>query len=400
MKIISKHHICESRKAIKRITKTIVFLFIVCVLISCNGDDKPERVERTTFVYFPWTTNLTGFFYNNIDDIQAAVRQIGLNGDRLVIYLATTESEATLFEIVRKSDGCHRYTLKQYSAPQVVTSNTLSSLLSDVKRLAPAKTYAMIIGSHGMGWLTSTNDDGNINKTSATDTATLTDSRYFGGLSSQYRIDISTLLSSLTACGMRMQYILFSGCYMSSLEAIYDLRTVTDYVIASPTEVMAVGMPFKEITAELLSHNPDYNAVCETFYRFYSKYQDPYGTIAVTDCRQLDSLAAIMKRINATYSFDAANIENIQRMDGYNPTIFYDYADYVKYLCASDTVLYKEFLAQMNKTVPYKAHTKEFYSARCGVVPINAYSGITTSEPSGNPKAFDHNQTTWYRDTH
>lgn len=46
---------------------------------------------------------------------------------------------------------------------------------------------------------------------------------------------------------MKMEYILFDDCYMSSLEAAYDLRHVTRHLIACPTEIMAYGMPYSHI---------------------------------------------------------------------------------------------------------------------------------------------------------
>lgn len=52
-----------------------------------------------------------------------------------------------------------------------------------------------------------------------------------------------------------MEYILFDDCYMSSLEVAYELRHVTNYMIACPTEVMVFGMPYSTIGKYLLSEN-------------------------------------------------------------------------------------------------------------------------------------------------
>ncbi len=401
MKIISKH-ICESRKAIKRITKTIVFLFIVCVLISCNGDDKPERVERTTFVYFPWTNNLTNYFYDNIADMEQVIKTSGLNGGKVLVFLATSATEAQMFEIVCKDGTPRRSVLKTYTNPQYTTQAGITSILNDVKRFAPAESYAMIIGSHGMGWLPVADDKSKEPDAahSRGDYECSADSRFFGGLYPEYQTDISTLAGSIDACGMFMEYILFSGCYMSSLEAAYELRNVTKHIIASPTEVMAIGMPYREMGKYLFAENPDYRAICKAFYGFYSSYEDPFGTLAVIDCGELDGLAALMKCINQKYTFDTTFLDSIQRMDGYNPVLFYDYGDYVKALCGQDSDCFAQFTQQINRVVPYKVHTESFYSATYGVIPIKNYSGITTSEPSTNSEAQTYNQTQWYKDTH
>ena len=43
------------------------------------------------------------------------------------------------------------------------------------------------------------------------------------------------------------QFIMFDDCYMSSMEVAYDLKDVTDYIIASTSEVMAYGMPYEKV---------------------------------------------------------------------------------------------------------------------------------------------------------
>ena len=74
---------------------------------------------------------------------------------------------------------------------------------------------------------------------------------------------------------------------MSSIEAAYYLKDVTHYLIACPTEIMAYGFPYHKCGKYLLG-NPDYEKVCKEFYNFYANYESPYGTIAVTDCTNLD----------------------------------------------------------------------------------------------------------------
>lgn len=155
-----------------------------------------------------------------------------------------------------------------------------------------------------------------------------------------------------------MEYILFDDCYMSSLEVAYELRNVTNHIIACPTEIMVFGMPYSTMGKYLLSDNPDYQAICNSFYQFYSTYQYPYGTLAVTNCRELDNLASIMKRINKKHNFNSNQETLIQRMDGYDPIIFYDYGDYVRVLCDKDTEMFSSFSEILNKVIPYKTHTE------------------------------------------
>ena len=134
-----------------------------------------------------------------------------------------------------------------------------------------------------------------------------------------------------------MEYILFDDCYMSSLEAAYDLRHVTRHLIACPTEIMVYGMPYSHIGEYLLAEKSRLQRHLSDFLinSIPVQHITPTGTIAVTDCSRLDELALLMKDIHSRYSLDDSQTASIQRMDGYSPVIFYDFGDYVRALLAT-----------------------------------------------------------------
>lgn len=390
-----------------RIIRLLYMLFVtissVC-LTSCQKEEIPPtpKNERTLFMYLPWSTNLTDYFYNNIADMEEAISHTGLSKERVIVFLSTSASEAEMFEIVYEDGSCHRQILKEYTNPAFTTPTGLTAILNDMKSFAPALDYAMIIGCHGMGWLPVEQNLGRATTdfTYHWEYTDVPQTRFFGGLTAEYQTDVTTLTQSLSDSGLKMDYILFDDCYMSSLEVAYDLRHVTDYLIACPTEIMVYGMPYSTMGKYLLAEKPDYSSVCQAFYEFYSNYQYPYGTIAVTDCSYLDELADMMRLIHANYSLDSSLTAYIQRMDGYSPVIFYDFGDYVRTMCESDSELYGNFTALMEKVIPYKAYTPKFYTASRGPITVEQYSGITTSEPSSNSKAINYPQTSWYLATH
>lgn len=375
-------------------------------LSSCHDDEdapevKPE--QRTLFMYFPWSTNLTDYFYDNILAMEEAIAKTGLDNERVIVFISTSSSEAEMFEITCNGGKCTRTELKTYDNPSLTTVAGISGILSDMKTFAPADVYAMTIGCHGMGWLpveSKYKAKGQapvfVPHYSADKGYAMT--RYFGGVTSDDQTDISTLADAISDAGLKMEFILFDDCYMSSVEVAYDLRHVTGHIIACPTEIMAYGMPYAEIGASLLGE-PDYKAIADGFYEFYSNYDYPYGTLGITDCSQLDALAEIMKLINSRYEFDSLQLYSLQRMDGYTPVLFFDFGDYVEHLCPDEALL-AEFKARLARAVPYAVHTEQYYSAYRGAVDINTYSGITTSEPSTHSLAADVVDTNWYKATH
>lgn len=372
------------------------------VTIEQNTSTAPQ----TLLMYMPWSGNLTSYFEQNIADMAKTVAAGYLGDTRLLVYFMPNDTQALLYELYYDNGESVRLDHRTCDpAPDFTTAEGIATILGMVQQTAPAERYAMTIGSHGMAWLPVS---GIYSRPSAagarereyweyeSEGAALT--RWFGGTSDRYRTDISTLAEGIEQAGMEMEYILFDDCYMSSVEVAYDLRHVSRHLIGSTCEIMAYGFPYADMGRYLVGE-PDYENICESFYRFYSTYQWPYGTIGVTDCAELERLADIMKRINAGDVFDGSQLGELQALDGYSPTRFFDLGDYVRHLCTSPTLL-AEFEEQLARTVPYHRHTEEYYSMSGGARPIETFSGITTSDPSTSEATLQKQQTSWWKATH
>ena len=357
-------------KLYRQILQLLTLLLASCLFTSCHDDDEliDEPTEQTVIFFMPWSTNMTPYFEQNIADFETAIKGGLLKNERVIVIISSTKSRANVIEL-RQEQGV-RDTLMFYSQPDFTQRENITTMLNDVRAIAPACRYSLIVGCHGMSWLpVSTSrarsqyhfERGDVPQT-----------RWFGGFTSEYQIETTTLADAIGDAGMRMEYIMFDDCFMSSVEAAYDLKDVTDYLIGCPTEIMIYGFPY---------------------------HTTPCGTIAVTDCRELDALAAIVRDINLTQEFDYALLSDVQRMDGYNPPLFYDLGDYIAHLCADQNLL-DAFNRQLELTVPYKAHTAQYYSASNGFNDIRAYSGITTSAPSHNTRSVGLKKTKWYQATH
>lgn len=413
---------------IKRFFNFVVMaLLALASITSCSGgDDMVEPIgpitptdstlnTKTLLVFMPWSGDsapLTSWFWKNIADLKEDYDRWGADDESVIVFICTSGTKAVMFNIddYTGHDQASLARYISYNEPDFTSAQGIAGILGDMKAMAPARTYSMTIGCHGMGWLPVGNtkgvkrlpappaDDGFVPHWEFANANGIR-TRYFGG-SAGYRIDVSTLAQALEATNTRLEFVLFDDCYMSSVEVAYDLRHVTDYLIACPTEVMAEGMPYSSMGRYLLG-DADYEKICTAFYAFYSAYPYPYGTIGITKCDELDSLAVLAKKINRQYAFNADTLYDVQRMDGYNPVIFYDYGDYVAHLC-KDSALLRTFNEQLSKAVPYKAHTRKFYSAYFGgmAYDIKAYSGITTSEPSVSAQAATVEETAWYLATH
>ena len=68
---------------------------------------------------------------------------------------------------------------------------------------------------------------------------------------------------------------------------------------------------------------------------------------------KLEQLANIVKRINIENQNNNISANSIQVMDGYTPTIFFDFEDYINKIC-NDIVLLDEFSNQLRTLVSNK----------------------------------------------
>lgn len=373
---------------------TATLVLAALSLASCsNSNPEPETPvtsRKTIFVFMPYTgdqSNLYAYFLNNLNDMETAVNENGgLLGCRLIAYISKDANMSHLIDFKYKKGSIVRDTLKTYTTASYTSADGMTSILNDIKRYAPAETYATIIGSHGEGW---------IPKYSTT--------RFFGGV--KYQMDVSDLAQSIQQAGMRMQFIMFDDCYMSCIEVAYELRNATEHLIASTSEMMDYGMPYHKILKYLLAATPDYDSLCRDFISFYEKYPMPYATIGVTDCQYVEQMATLMRSINAAYTFNG-DTEDIQDLDAYHftPTVYFDFGSYARLLTDSDKSgkAYTEFKSLLAKLVPYSGHTKYIYSEiGYSKMPVNEFSGLTISDPSENQYALtSKTQTAWWKATH
>lgn len=438
---------------IKKTCSLIIATLFIVVGVSCSNGDSPDGpdvpvtpVGQTVFMFFPWSNSLLSDFRRTVEDMQTVVTQRSMKDERIMVFMATSEREAVLFELKKQNGRCLTDTLRRYSDRPFTSRQWLTALFSEVMTLAPASRYGMVVGCHGLAWVPvqgqrnarkrlgsqeRIDEEDNLYKKERLDkegddlmhfeVQGPVTTRFIGGTYPETQIETTDLADAMADASFHTEYILFDACYMSSVEVAYELKDVTHYLIASPTEVLSYGFPYITMGKHLLG-TPNYKGIVDSFISFYSSYNLPYGTVAVTDCTQLDALAAIAQQINAaaTEQINAAaaeptnaasegelntarsgkNVPNgVQIMDGYSPTLFYDLGHLMS-LKDAGTVLTAAFAEQLDKTVPYKGHTGQYFTAlKDAPVDIKHYSGLNTSQGSLNHMADRFSETAWYKAT-
>ncbi len=401
-----------SMRLIRRFLLLAVLLVAGLALSACSDDTKGEeqgQARQTLFVMMPWSGSdsddgLYSFFLQNIADMKKGIEAGGgLSGCRLLVMLATSPREGRLFEITYENGVVGENWLRGCSSAEWLTTRGIACLLNAVKAQAPAQSYAMIVGGHGVGWTYKGDWTHYPNRVMgiAGHGANRPQTRFFGSVEApaQYGIDIESLAEAIGMAGLKMQYILFDDCYMANVETAYALRAATHYLVGTTSEVMALGMPYDKMWPSLAAN--DYQGMTTAFINFYGSYKFPYGALSVVDCSKVAGLADIMRQVNNRYAIDPASLDSVQTVDGFSPALFYDMGDYVAHLCKDDT-LKAQFDDWMGQVVRSCAFTPTLYSAISdSFIHLGAYSGLTISDESVHPVALKGKERTeWWAATH
>lgn len=413
------------------------FIFAIVSIIglgSCTEEafDIDKVNKQTILVFLPWTggnssIGLTEDLSKNIDSICAGIKdKKGLNNTRVLVFFSNNANNSTLFDLTYNdvTKEVSRTPIKTYEGSAYNSANGFADILNEVRQNAEALNYALIIGGHGCGW--SCADDWinypnqaksfNTQQTLSYDTpfsgiqfGTDPDNpttRFFGSVDrKENSIDLSTLVEGIKQSGIKMQYILFDVCYMGNVETAYELKDVTNYLVATSSEIMAKGIPYRSMWSYLNGTTPNYSSLVNGIVNFYKNSNFPYCNMAAIDCRQLDALANVMKEINQKYTLDTTiPLDSIQPLDGFLPHLSYDMAVYVDSL-RPNGYLKEQFSNQLKKTVKAAAHTDCAYTALRQypevTIKIKNYCGLSISDPSQHPVAIRGKEKTgWWKATH
>jgi hypothetical protein len=369
----------------------LVSILLPAMLAGCCSENEQSVAHRTVLVYRAADNSLNEFSYDNLSDMVAGAEGNNLNGGNLLVYFDTKDDVPQLYHIAKGKNGLiEEQIVKTYSEHNSASVDTMRSVLDDVfgNPAYKAETYGLVLWSHGTAWLPS--DLKNYLRAFGQDTNNGEDNW----------LEIGDLKEALR--GYAFDFIVFDACYMASVETAYALRDNAAYILASPTEILADGMPYSQMIKYLFSKQPVSEALtqaAETFYAYYDRQSGAYrsASVSVVKTEALQSLAGVCREILAGRLEDAlkVNTDNLQLLEYLKHGVhaLYDFEDFIKQLASeSQQSAFKE---RLNDVVVYKAATESVYfAALYGSLPVDAahFCGLSVYAPQ--ERLGDLNQ--WY----
>ncbi len=178
-------------------------------------------------------------------------------------------------------------------------------------------------------------------------------------------------------------FILFDACLMSGIEVAYALRYKTEYILASPAEVLVDGFPYQKIMPLLWGDEPALREVCKEFWNYYENHPNGggwcSGTIALIRTEFLDALAGQVRDILAGKTeliagMTPADVWRYPLID-FNQNVFFDLGAYVRKLASENQ--YHQFKVWLEQAV-YRLATTRFNGIP---IPSDEYSGLSVYIP-------------------
>ena len=358
--------------------------------------------ERTVLVYIAADNSLASYHQGDINEMLEGAGNIP-NDCRLLAYI-DDYSLPRIISIEQKNGKPKTKTLQQYTDEHNSGDvKTLRSVMQWVVKNAPARSYGLVLWSHGTSWLPTK---------APAQRAICVDSKSGGSW-----MDIAEIAEVLTQFP-HLDFILFDACFMQAAEVAYELREVTDYIIASPAEIPGPGAPYHRLVAPMFATPTNADSIAKEYYLEYEENNiyvqgegsDCFGVcLSVVDCKQLDSLATMTNEMIQKYNNPESSVKlsEVQQYYPYSNSTstpeYYDMNGYMSRLI-TDPADYARWRGALDAAVPSKYTTDQWFSSYVGIyggpldVDTENYGGISCYIPKVGRnelnKAF--RTTTWY----
>lgn len=345
----------------------LIMSIIVLFLFSCEHEkieepiigSTPDTTDVCVIVYMAAENSMSNvvnyqthetFVDKDINEMISAASQIPLS-NKLVIYVDDTTPQPMLYEINSQQGKAILDTRIEENSADPVTFETV---LKQITTLYASRRYALVLWSHGSGWIPGPNKSFGI------------DNQTNSLVNIGSEMNISDMRLALERLNLHFDYIMFDACFMQCIETAYELRKHTDYIIASPAEIPGDGAPYDKIMSYLM--NPSEANCINVVNKYFDAYRNGDGAVlSLIKTSELDSLLNITKQLCPDFYTDAYNLEtneiqpycNYIRQSGWKPEYFDMSSVMYKMLSFSDYNLWNEQLA---RTVINKQTNNKWFS--------------------------------------
>lgn len=385
----------------KRIFYTLI-LSTGLLMTACSDNESgenpppPSPSDRTVIIYQSAQNSLgyDQFHRSDSAEIVQGASYMGKN-DRVLLYM--DDANNPRIYLITRNTVVPKLVYRSQTDDDSSSPTTLSNVLKWCKTNYPSSSYGLVLWSHADGWLPPALP----NKTGRSfgvdvgpGGSMYYDKDKYGNIGSQMKIE--DLAAALEDSKVYFDYIFFDACLMQCLESGYTLRNTTDYIIAGPIIMPAIGANYFNLMKNGFFAKTPSTAIAESYFKFMKDearypYNDFGLVISTVKTAGLDSLARITAEVLPQATETYPDMSQIQRYADYRSSYgyapeFYDAGQTMKALVKSSED-YLRWRAQLDRCITYKAATPSVYSYSSGwnevFIPIDVenYTAVSMFVP-------------------
>ena len=297
---------------LQNITRMKLFLISITMLLlltACHKDSnetpEPATAQRTVMAYIAADNNLSTYAISDIWEMEEGASQLG-SGSTMVLFVDKRYNSE--YPFIAKLTGnrnapldtLYKYDSERYDSDPAVFREALQKMM----QLCPSKEYALVLWGHSTGWMV---DSDTI--------ASQAPHRAYGyDDGNKTWMNITQMAAALDGLP-KLKFIFADCCNMACIEAAYELRNHTEYLIGSPAEIPGRGAPYHKLVKDLFNTSPTfYQNIIDTYYDYYTnpanlddteKYTWPYMTDGYSVPLAAINTACLPQLANATHDLIA-----------------------------------------------------------------------------------------------
>ena len=393
---------------VKRLIRTLLAVLLVATACSkdagfemgISGADSASRSSseraysmpsrRVMVMISAGYNSLSGYLSEDLKDLESGYLPEGtyFNADVLLVLARLPKSAGdyaspsapVLYRLwANRSGEVQRDTIQVWGGDtQLCTKETIHEALSTTQKKYPAQSYGVVFSSHGSGWLPPGyyTDPSKFEPSSGS----LWSLRSIGQDKTPSGGTEMDLNDFADAIPMHLDYCLIDACLSGCVEVAHALKGKADIVGFSPTEVLADGFDYKNITTHLFAKPLDPVEVCREYFAYYNAQSgsNRSATITAVDTRKMDALEAVCKELFEAYRpiLKTMSGGNVQGYFRYDRHYFYDLRDILVQAGISEQEKTR-LDAALSQFIVYQAATDYFLS-----IPLTRVCGLSMYLPS------------------
>lgn len=359
-----------------------IVLWQVFLFTSCEKDSNivtKKESKRAVFVYMIADNDLDFYATANINEMETFIAQNPEAGS-VYVYIDRAKNRKTahpiLYQITADTSAkINSKIIKVYPENNSANEKVFAEALSQVQTICAINNEflrGLVLWSHGSAWLPES-----VSLASQRATAVKSfglDQTMANNENHNAEMDVRKLTIILN--NYHFDFILFDACFMASIEVFYELRNTTDYIIASPTEVLATGFPYKDILTDMLSATVNYQKIAQKYVAFFQQKKGVLQSASVVTVKtaELPQFATLFKYYLNTISREITDQKWLQYSQDEVDYLF-DLGQVADYLQKEQTN--KKLTEQLGRLITNYHHTSYFF----GKIPLQKSSGISIYIP-------------------